>query len=605
MIAGPVAHFELVRIARRPGTFVLRFAFGMIVLAIIAANYWMHFNRTGIWDLRDELTLHELAQFGQSLFWSLMTAQAILILGLTPALVADAIASERQTRTLQDLLASRLNGLEIVLGKLTARLLNICVFLALVLPIMSLLTLVGGVSPKALFLGDASLASSTFFLAGLGLFASVMTRRPRDAYGLAYGLTLGWLFCPLFLEGALALAPEPWRELSHIVRDLSGWIWPASPLWLLTSAGQILGGGADELGRLTLWMVGSQVVHGTILIALSAWQLRPAFRRHEEQGGRRKTLEWHADRWFPVRPCGDDPVFWKEAYFSPMACVSRRAARLLLKILLVAAVAGALYGSRDAFLELWTNGFWVGDGVTSHQRRSFNIALRIGGTALFALWILWLGGLTASGISSEREQETWLGLLATPLDGAEILRGKMLGPLRSTAGFGVAILSLWLIGLAAGAVHPLGFLNATVVMATFVWFFTALGTYASLRSKTTWRARLWTQGLFIAPHVCCFLPVPSALVVMGFSLWSIPEIHDFFNGAWNFHWHQMLFILAYFFGGIVSYAVAAYFLTRASFRQFETRAGRPKRSMDAEVVLDQIGTGGSLPGKKEPGSDLD
>ena len=112
-----------------------------------------------------------------------------------------------------------------------------------------------------------------------------------------------------------------------------------------------------------------------------------------------------------------------------------------------------------------------------------NIGLRYGCAIVMGIWMLWLASQTAAGISSEREQDTWIGLLATPLEGSEILRGKMLGPLRATAPFGVTLGALWLIGVAAGAVHPLGLLNAIVVVVILAWFTTALGTYLSLRSQ--------------------------------------------------------------------------------------------------------------------------
>ena len=89
------------------------------------------------------------------------------MLGLTPALVADAIASERVRKTLHYLLASPLGSGEIVLGKLAARLLGVGVYPALALPIVSLLTLIGGVSPAGLVLGYLALASSAYFLASL------------------------------------------------------------------------------------------------------------------------------------------------------------------------------------------------------------------------------------------------------------------------------------------------------------------------------------------------------------------------------------------------------------------------------------------------------
>ena len=190
MLAGPVAHFELVRIARRRRTFALRFVFGLILLGGIGAQYAEHADGLD----RGLLSFREMAQFGQTTFLWLTFAQAVLVIGLTPALMADAIASERQSKTLHYLLASRLSGPEIVLGKLTARLLTLAALVVLVLPVASIFTLVGGVSVSHLLLSAVALASAAYFVAGLATLISVLSRRPRDAVGLAYMLTAAWLF---------------------------------------------------------------------------------------------------------------------------------------------------------------------------------------------------------------------------------------------------------------------------------------------------------------------------------------------------------------------------------------------------------------------------
>src|SRR2546425_65266 len=107
MFAGPVCHFELVRIARRGRSFTLRFVFGLVLLGIIAVNYVGSSGPGGPWYRPGEFSIGELARFGRVLFGAIMAAQAALVLGLTPAIVADAIASERQRKTLHYLLASR------------------------------------------------------------------------------------------------------------------------------------------------------------------------------------------------------------------------------------------------------------------------------------------------------------------------------------------------------------------------------------------------------------------------------------------------------------------------------------------------------------------
>ena len=485
MFAGPVCHFDLVRMARRGRLFALRFAFGMLVLGIMAVNYVGQSGPGRLWYSPGELSIGALAQFGRALCASIMAAQAALVLGLTPALVADAIASERTRKTLHYLLDSPLGSGEIVLGKLAARLLGVGVYPALALPILSLLTLIGGISPAGLVLGSLALASSAYFLASLSLLASVLARRPRDAVGAAYSLTAAWLILPPFLDvWTPILLRTRWARIAEAIRAVNAWVWPASPLGLVTNAGSIFSGGADALAGLVFWMVGSQVVYGTLFIALAAWQLRPSFRRHEGREGRQTASTRLARRYFPVRPCGDDPVFWKEAFFSGAAGgLGGKIARVIVIGLLVVAVIGTLVASRFAFRELLQHGYGNGPPNVYGQRMALNIGLRYGCAIVMGIWMLWLASQTAAGISSEREQDTWIGLLATPLEGSEILRGKMLGPLRATAPIGATLGALWIIGCAAGAVHPLGLLNAIVVAALLAWFTTALGTYISMRSQ--------------------------------------------------------------------------------------------------------------------------
>jgi hypothetical protein len=163
----------------------------------------------------------------------------------------------------------------------------------------------------------------------------------------------------------------------------------------------------------------------------------------------------------------------------------------------------------------------------------------------------------------------------------------MLGPLRATAPFGVALGALWIIGCAAGAVHPLGLLNVVVMVLIMAWFTTALGTFISLRSQRTWKARMWTQGILIFPHVCCMLPLLSPLFLVGISLWSYADIHELWSGILIHELRPVRFLAAaYYFWAMAAYAGAAYFLTRGAFRRFDAVAERPHRPpADGKVVF--------------------
>ncbi len=582
MFVGPVCHYELVRIARSRRTFVLRSVFGLVVLGIVGVSYAFQSGPMRPWYSPGRLTISEMSELSQSIFWMTASALTALVLGLTPALVADAIASERQRKTLDDVLVSQLNSVEIIVGKLAARLVHVGVFPVLVLPILSLLTLLGGIEPVGLVLCYAALLATAYFLAGLSVLASVLSRRPRDAMGLAYGLTSLWLFAPLAVALAQSFLPVQWAEPLHRLIEVARWVGPPSPLGLLTNTGSMLSASADALWREIEWIVGMELAYGTLFIAGAAWQLRPASQRQGARSARRGRPGQSARRWFAVRACTDEPVFWKEAYFTPVAGgLGKRLARLVGFVLLGAAFVGGCVGSVHAFREV----IGLIDGSTHGYRMAFNIGLRFGTGALFFLWMLWLGGVTAASLSSEREQDTWISLLSTPLEARDILRGKMLGALRATAHFGVTIVALWFLGLFAGAVHPLGFLSASIVLALCTWFVIALGTYQSLRAKATWHARLWTQGIVVAPQFCCLFPLPSVGTLLGYSLWSYNEITQLPELSLRRDGGPIIFMVFWFVGGVAFYGVMAYVWTRSAFRSFDTVAGRPQQPREAEVVL--------------------
>jgi len=598
MFAGPVCHYELLRIARRRRTYVVRFLFGLCLLAAVGFAYASQSGPSRPWYSPGELTIAEMTNLSAAVFYLCMTALAALILGLTPALVADAVATERQSKTLHYLLTSRLSSAEIVLGKLAARLIHVGVFPVLVLPVVSLLTLLGGVSPVALVLGYAALAATTYFLAGLAMVVSVLARRPREAVGIAYTLTAVWLFAPVFGAVLAEMLSRPWADAVHGLLQAGSWVAPPSPLDFVTSAARTLGGSPAELGPYVAWMVGMQTAYGTLFIVLAAWQLRPAFRRHEGRAGQGKTTRF-ARRWFSVRPCDDEPVFWKEAYFAVrVGGLARNLIRTGVYAVLLLILMGALYGSVDAFRELAVHGYGYSDFHSYRERMGLNGALRYGTPVLFVIWMLWLGGLCAAGISSEREQDTWISLLSTPLEANEILRGKMLGPLRATAHFGVVVVALWILGLLAGAVHPIGLLNALIVFGIGTAFIIALGASSSFHCGATWRARLWTQGFLVVAHIFCLIPLPSMGLLLGISLWSYSEVHD----AWNIElpkslsdWGWGSVVIAWYFGGLLAYVGAAYFLTRSLYRNFDAAAGRAQRTRQPEVVLKEW-----KPGKDAP-----
>ena len=126
--------------------------------------------------------------------------QLTLVLLAAPAATAGAICLDRSRGTLTHLLVTDLSDREIVLGKLAARLTPILTLVACPLPVMQILTLLGGVDPDAL-LGSFVVTLGVAVLGCcLALVFSIWVRRTHEALLATYAVFGLWLLGPPMLE---------------------------------------------------------------------------------------------------------------------------------------------------------------------------------------------------------------------------------------------------------------------------------------------------------------------------------------------------------------------------------------------------------------------
>ena len=203
---------------------------------------------------------------------------------------------------------------------------------------------------------------------------------------------------------------------------------------------------------------------------------------------------------------------------------------------------------------------------------------------------------------AERERETWLGLIATPLTGREILRAKRLGAIWKARWLASLMLGLWTVGLLAGAIHPLGFLSAVVGLGFSSWFLASLGVFASMWSRDRNQASLWVLvpvGLLVGLSLVPFISpgTATALVAAGlipFQAWaSLLSFEDVRALAHSVAPPQFAVVGVKDLGAAwiilgagptttMAQAVGAYFLTRFAGRGFDAAVGRPVRPRNAD-----------------------
>src|SRR5262245_23438262 len=123
---GPLFEFERNRLLRRPRLFVLRVLFPLVLLAALALACGQRSPNYSFFELllspEPLVTARQMSESGQQFVVTLFIVQALVLLVLTPPLVAGAIAEEREKKTLELLFTTHLTDADIVQGKLAGRL---------------------------------------------------------------------------------------------------------------------------------------------------------------------------------------------------------------------------------------------------------------------------------------------------------------------------------------------------------------------------------------------------------------------------------------------------------------------------------------------------
>jgi ABC-type transport system involved in multi-copper enzyme maturation permease subunit len=196
----------LVTSARGGTVFHYRVA-AVIVAAAVVAGCVLFWDRLA-WD---RTTIAGTAWFGLSTYGLVVGIQTLLAMAFAGA----SIARERDRKSLDSLLATRLTSAEIVLGLMVTGLVRSANCVMAALPVVVLVAIVGGVPPLLVLLTAAGLGSSVFAAAALAVAVSVYAPNRAKALSVGTGLCMAWMDFPLFFE---LLLPR---------------VWPGSPRWLV------------------------------------------------------------------------------------------------------------------------------------------------------------------------------------------------------------------------------------------------------------------------------------------------------------------------------------------------------------------------------------
>jgi ABC-type Na+ efflux pump permease subunit len=602
---------------RRGTAFQNRVA-AVILSAGVVAGCVLFWDRCG-WD---RTTVAGAALFGHSTFGVLIASLALFAMALAGA---PSIASERDCKSLDSLLATRLSAAEIVLGMMVPGLVRSTSWLAAALPVVVVVAIVGGVPPLLVLLTAAGLGSSLLAAAALNAASSAYVPSRTKAVSVGIGLLLAWTDLPLLAE---LMLPR---------------VWPGSPRWLVHvfqwlvdshPAGVGLGAFLPTLVprpfgliEALLRMIALQVCGAAVLTLWAAWRLRGASRAlHDGDWPPLERWIWHAMRCRPRTrsACGGDPVLWNEIHCQRADSHAGRLVVGLIGLVGIAVLAlGTSWFALPAFSELAERGygaaregftmpdvnplarvligkllFPAGSARPGQARLEFSAALRQFSALFVMLYVVMVCGTAAMSVIAERDRDTWHCLIATSLTGWEILRAKMLAAIWRARHAGLTLIALWAVGLLAGALHPLGFLSAVAGLIVIGAFYAALGVSLSLQIGD--RKQMNNVILLV---VLCVLPLSglaimlpsSASILLGAcssplliwsSLFSYEDVRSLVRSG--VLWRpgetsikagiSARMVLAACWIAMIAHAVGALFLTRSTCHRFDSLVGRPVRS---------------------------
>lgn len=452
---GPVFAFELLRTSRRWQTYAARSAFVAGQLAALGV----------VWSAvagRGPLSIREQAEVGRRFYDLLAATQLALALLAAPAATAGAFYLDRARGTLAQLLTTDLTAVEIVLGKLAARLVPLAGAVLCGLPFLALAALLGGIDPTSvvgLFLValGAAVLGCTLALT-LSVWGTTLTEVVLATYAI-------WFVVILF--------PPTWwvlRAKWAVPWPVPGWMEATNPVLLVFSPER--SPDEESLGE-PLWFFGLCIALSAALAGVAAWRLRPAAAGEPDRARRRVGLG-RLGRWLPGPSLDANPVLWREWH-------ARRPTRGVLVLwLLYAALAAACTLGAVALIVQFPSG----------GPAPLLTALQV------AAGMLLLSISAASALAEERVRGSLDVLLATPLPTRSVVWGKWWGTFRLVPVLAVPP------GLATAAVawyhgRWAGVALVTGLVVAYGAALTSLGL-----ALATWVPRLGRAvGLCVAAHV--------------------------------------------------------------------------------------------------------
>ncbi|MCE9561048.1 MAG: ABC transporter permease [Planctomycetes bacterium] len=480
-VFGPVFTLDATRVGRRLSTFLIRWAFLLIVFAVLGLFYsdWHRDLSTN----RGVVHPSVLTRFAENFFWVYSATQFLIIATLTPAFTAGAITDEKERKTLHFLLVTDLTGREIVFGKLAARIGALLTLVIAGLPIVSFLQFFGGIEPLLLLVSVSMTSISVVSLTAVSMAASVLMARTRDALLLAYAVPAAYVYLSVSALSGFSRSSDP--ELRALAEAFS----VGNPFYV---ADKLDRGIVGEIPSVAVWYVVFHAVVAVVGIAFAALRIRAAVRREgaaatAPKGRPARMLAWVLGKRSKARHhprVSDQPIAWREMHVEPGS--SAGLFHRLFTIGILAAIflpflgyIGELLFYDSSYYSRYARGSW-----TRFQEDTKVWVCAV--TCVFGLLMMLRATVRgASSVAGERDRDTWVSLIGTSLSVREILHGKWAGCVWGQRDAMILLGVVWTIGVVTFSINPLALIPTAVALGAYLNAFAWLGIWCSASARSS------------------------------------------------------------------------------------------------------------------------
>ncbi len=485
-LTGPLLDKELRVSSRRRRNYILRSVY-VIALTVFVVMVWLSVVKyggtlPGANPASGAYQKSRMAVAGKTIISTIVMFQFFAIQLIAIVMLSTAISDEIYHRTLGLLMTTPINSLQIVMGKLFSKLLQLILLLAISLPLLAIIRVLGGV-PWGYVLSSLCITLTAVIFAGsLSMHLSIGNRRAYVVI-VKTAFTLAVLY--VFIPGVVLALSRPWLwniSLPKLPLLASAFMLcnPFTVMSLNTS--MMMSPRAAAAIPFFHWPLHCVLMLGASA-ALLAWSVKvvrkTALRqatgqldfvsRHRQRRKRKNSSPQSSkpeESVGPIRRVTGLPVLWKELRAPTIQGPDRKNGIIGLAATIVALL--------------------ITYGICSNTRCLDADSTHILYTLLFILvGLIITMVLSATSITSEKESRSWPILLATSMNDWQILLGKALAIFRRCLPIWLLLAGHVMLFVLARYIHPIVIVHLLMLVAWLVIFITGSGLYFSASFKRT------------------------------------------------------------------------------------------------------------------------